>query len=131
MAEVTYKTLPLLGQGYSLNLSGKGHPIAKRGWETYNDLVAYVNDPNDSAVSGIVLTVTSDPIPSKNGAYLVKSIAGDQNFTETVILKLATGESQTIKLADNTPKEVAYVENNTLHIEDMRCKWEDNSFENI
>lgn len=64
----------LYGWGLSLDLTGKGYEVSKRTWDTYEHALAYVNDPNDSAVPGNILTVVNDP--EHNGVYLVKSVKG-------------------------------------------------------
>lgn len=122
--DIKYNSMPLVGWGLSLDLTGKGHPIAKRVWDTKEHMLAYVSDANDSAVPGIILVVTSDT-EENNGAYLVKTAVGVNGATEASVVKLATGETQTIQLtiADDS-KELARIEDNQLHITDMRSRWE-------
>jgi hypothetical protein len=124
--DIKYNSMPLVGWGLSLDLTGKGHPIAKRVWDTKEHMLAYVSDANDSAVPGIILVVTSDT-EENNGAYLVKAAVGVNGATEATVVKLATGETQTIQLtiADDS-KELASIEDNQLHITDMRSRWETN-----
>lgn len=95
--DIKYSSLPLAGWGSSLDLTVKGHPIAKRVWDTKEHMLAYVSDVNDSAVPGIILVVTSDT-EENNGAYLVKTAVGVNGATEATVVKLATGETQTIQL---------------------------------
>lgn len=122
--DIKYNSMPLVGWGLSLDLTGKGHPIAKRVWDTKENMLAYVSDANDSAVPGIILVVTSDT-EENNGAYLVKTAVGVNDATEASVVKLATGETQTIQLTiANDSKELASIENNQLHITDMRSRWE-------
>lgn len=83
--DIKSRALPLYGWGKSLDLTGKGYPIAKRVWETYDDLERYVNDPNDSALPGIILSVVGDK--SEEGLYYVKAIKGI-NGEETIIEKI-------------------------------------------
>lgn len=129
--EITYDSLPLLGQGYSLNLAGKGHAIAKRVWKTKADMMEYLKDPNSSAVRGIILVVTDDETASNNGAYLVKQAVGDNVDTITdeslAIVKLSTGKQEVIdlKVEGSAAKDgLVKYENGTLTVEDMRSKWE-------
>ena len=70
--DIKYNSMPLTGWGLSLDLTGKGHPIAKRVWDTKEHMMAYISDANDSAVPGIILVVTDD-IAENNGAYLVEN----------------------------------------------------------
>lgn len=122
--DIKYSSLPLVGWGSSLDLTGKGHPIAKRVWDTKENMLAYVSDANDSAVPGIILVVTSDT-EENNGAYLVKTAVGVNGAKTASVVKLATGETQTIQLTiANDSKELASIENNQLHITDMRSRWE-------
>lgn len=122
--DVKYSSLPLAGWGSSLDLTGKGHPIAKRVWKTKADMLAYVADIDDSAVPGIILTVTADG--ENNGAYLVQTATGVDGATEASVIRLATGEN--IKLHKDVTEEIATLDNGVLKIEDMRSRWESNSF---
>jgi hypothetical protein len=47
----------------------KGPVIAKRIWDTLAEANAYLADPEDSAIEGLVLAVIKDG--SNNGAYIV------------------------------------------------------------
>lgn len=124
--DIKYDSMPLVGWGLSLDLTGKGHPIAKRVWDTKEHMMAYVSDANDSAVPGIILVVTDD-IEQNNGAYLVKTAIGVNGATEANVTKLATGDTEIIQLqiAEDS-KDIAHIEDNTLHITDMRSRWESN-----
>ena len=124
--DIKYTSMPLTGWGLSLDLTGKGHPIAKRVWDTKEHMMAYISDANDSAVPGIILVVTDDT-EQNNGAYLVKTAVGVNGATEATVTKLATGDTEIIPLsiAEDT-KDLAYIENNQLHITDMRSRWESN-----
>lgn len=124
--DVKHSSLPLYGWGKSLDLTGKGHPIAKRVWDTKEHMMAYISDANDSAVPGIILTVTDD-VPTNNGAYLVKTAVGVNGATEASVTKLATGDIEIIQLSiAEDSKDLAYIEDNKLHITDMRSRWETN-----
>jgi hypothetical protein len=100
MAEIVYDKVPKLGWSQSFNLVNKGHPIAKRVFETYKDIRDYVIDPNSSAVSGIITVALQDWTDDtdgkvyKSGAYLVKQVPGDQGYTSALIASLATGQEQ-------------------------------------
>lgn len=96
--DIKSKNVPLYGWGLSLDLTGKGHEVAKRVWDSYEHMMAYVNDANDSAIAGNVLAVVSDADEKLNGLYLVKAIAGfsaageaDDSVTETVVEKIGSG----------------------------------------
>lgn len=124
--DIKYNSMPLTGWGLSLDLTGKGHPIAKRVWDTKEHMMAYISDANDSAVPGIILVVTDD-IAENNGAYLVKTAVGVNGATEASVTKLATGETENVQLSiAEDSKDLAYIEDNKLHIIDMRPYWESN-----
>lgn len=96
--DIKSKNVPLYGWGLSLDLTGKGHEVAKRVWDSYEHMMAYVNDANDSAIAGNILAVVSDTDAKLNGLYLVKAIAGfsaagevDASVTETVVEKIGSG----------------------------------------
>lgn len=84
--DVKSNALPLYGWGKSLDLTGKGYPIAKRVWKTYADLEEYVNNPNDSALPGIILSVIDNE--SDEGLYYVKAIKGTHGADKTIIEKI-------------------------------------------
>lgn len=138
MAEITYNTLPHYGWDFSLDLVGKGHPIAKRVFETYEDIETYVSDPNSSAVSGIIVVALKDSEGHKAGAYLIKQALYDPKFnpeaTEAIITPLATGETVKIQavLGERLPEgaEIGTVlsQDGKIIIPDMRTYWTDNSF---
>lgn len=74
MAEYKTKDQVNYGWGLSLNMTGKAPAIAKRIWSTLADATAYINDPNDSAIAGLHLSVISDSDATKNGIYFVQSV---------------------------------------------------------
>ena len=129
--DVKYSSMPLTGWGLSFDLTGKGHPIAKRVWKTKADMLAYVRDEKDSAVPGIILVVTNDT-EENNGAYLVKRAAGVEGTTSTVeeelaIVKLANGDVQNLEISADSAEGVK-IEDNKLTIPDMRTYWDADSF---
>ena len=127
MTEVDYNKLQRVGWGFKLDPNKKDHVIAKRVWDTKADMLEYLADPNSSAVPGLILVVLNDPNTDNNGAYLVKEVIGLNgitSLTERSVIPLATGKLENITLSEDTSKEVAYIENNKLHITDMRSRWE-------
>lgn len=60
------------GWGLSLNMTGKAPEVAKRIFDTYEHMIYYVNDHNDSCVPGLLLKVIDDDV--KNGVYFVTKI---------------------------------------------------------
>ena len=97
MSDIEY---PLKQQrGLQLKLIDKGHPIAERVFDTYESMMSYINNTRSTAVSGIILVVNNDSneegARDKNGAYLVQSINGDRDFTETEVVPLSTGDMRT------------------------------------
>lgn len=119
--------LQKLSWGFQLELNKKGSPIAKRIFETVAEMDAYLSDIYDSAVAGIIVTVIGD-IPENNGAYLINSVPHLENpELQVERTKLATGVTETIKLSiAEDSKDLAYIEDNQLHITDMRSRWESN-----
>lgn len=96
---------PLYGWGLSLDLTGKGYEVSKRTWDTYANALAYVNDPNDSAAPGNILTVVNDT-DALNGVYLVQAVkgyklakVGDNTFNSIVKDETIT-EGKMVKLGD-------------------------------
>lgn len=93
---------PLYGWGMTLDLTGKGYEVGKRVWDTYEHMMAYVDDPNDSAAPGNVLAVVNDPNPKKNGLYIVKQAKNVKltAATATVPSKLATDATITSSVVE-------------------------------
>jgi hypothetical protein len=71
-----YKTADQSNYSYpeSFNATFKAPIIAKRIWKTYADALGWINDPNDSAIVGLQLSIINDPDPNKNGIYMVTKI---------------------------------------------------------
>ncbi len=63
-----------LGWGRTFNMTGKAPAINKRIFEKLEYAQAYVDNPLDTAIEGLILTVIGDS-EALNGAYLVKSVA--------------------------------------------------------
>lgn len=83
----------LFGWGQSFNATGKFPLIAKRVWETYDDMIAFVSDTSDVCPAGVVLTVVNDTDSSKNGAYFVASCPTLENpELEVKVEKIGSGE---------------------------------------
>lgn len=83
----------LFGWGQSFNATGKFPLIAKRVWETYADMLAFVSDTSDVCPAGVVLTVINDTDSKKNGAYFVASCPTLENpELEVKVEKIGSGE---------------------------------------
>ena len=97
--DVKHSSLPLYGWGKSLDLTGKGHPIAKRVWEN----------------NGAYLVKSID--------YSTQSQA------KAEIVKLSTGECKIALSETVSPEIAYVTDNGKLHIEDMRTYWGEKSFQ--
>lgn len=83
----------LFGWGQSFNATGKFPLIAKRVWNTYEDMIEFVGNPNDVCPAGVVLTVVNDTDSKKNGAYFVASCPTlDNPELEVKVEKIGSGE---------------------------------------
>ena len=60
------------GWGLTLNMTGKAPEVSKRIFDTYEHMLYYVNDYNDSCIEGLCLKVMADG--DKNGVYFVTKI---------------------------------------------------------
>ena len=115
-----YKGIQTHGWTGMFNPLKKGPVIAKRIWDTLAEANAYLADPEDSAIEGLILTIVKDG--SNNGAYIVQK-SGDR----LVLVRLATGEEvQPLKL---NPESEPYgkIENGVLTIYKQEMTWEDES----
>lgn len=88
MAEITYSdkvythsnSKVTYGLGLSFGTTGKFPLEIKRIFATLNQAQAYIDDINDTATEGLILTITGDTTSTNNGAYFVKSIGtGEDN----------------------------------------------------
>mgnify|MGYP006376780677 CR=1 FL=1 len=86
---------------------------------------AYLGNMADSAVAGIIVTVIGDTLEN-NGAYLVKAVPTSENpGLQIDRTKLSTGVTETVQLTiAEDSQDLAYIEDNKLHITDMRSRWE-------
>lgn len=62
------------GWPLTFQMTGKFPLLAKRIFPTYAAAKAYIDNLNDTAIPGIILTVVEDTTESNNGAYFVKSV---------------------------------------------------------
>lgn len=80
------------GWGLTLNMTGKAPEVSKRIFDTYEHMLYYVNDYNDSCVEGLTLKVMADG--EKNGVYFVAKIGtegADKAFAnDGEVIKLAS-----------------------------------------
>ncbi len=93
MANLNYITSSVQnGYGKSFIATGKFPIVAKRAWQTYNDMLEYVNDINDSCFAGTILAVINDSNEKNNGVYLVVSCPTLSNpDIATEIIKVGEG----------------------------------------
>lgn len=80
------------GWGLTLNMTGKAPEVSKRIFDTYEHMLYYVNDYNDSCVEGLCLKVMADG--DNNGVYFVTKIGtegAEKAFAnDGVVVKLGT-----------------------------------------
>ena len=81
--------------------TGKYPIIAYQQWETLEDAQSFIDDPNSTAIPGMVLSVVNDPDKSNNGVYFVKSI-GDTNNSGGV----KKGELSILAYTENVNSEI-------------------------
>ena len=120
-----YNKLQKVDWGFQINANKKGNPIAKRIFSTVADMDAYLGNTADSAVAGIIVTVIGDTLEN-NGAYLVKAVPTTENpGLQIDRIKLSTGVTEPVQLTvAEDSQDLAYIEDNKLHITDMRSRWE-------
>ena len=112
MAEKKFDEQVNYGWGFSFNMTGKVPAVAKRIFDTLSDAQQYIDDVEDTAIEGLVLSVVADT-DELNGAYFVKSVGkndingvlvklGSEDYTDTEIQKNA----KTYSIAKATDEEV-------------------------
>ena len=115
MAEKIFEKQANFGWGFSFNMTSKAPAVAKRIWDKYEDAWGYVNDFNDSAIEGILLSVVADDDEKKNGVYFVQRIKKSATDDDAILMKVGSGdieelvatfnqEIETLKNADTTNK---------------------------
>ena len=96
------------GWGLSLNMTGKSPAISKRIFLTKEMAQKYIDNKDDSAIPGIIISVINDPIIDNNGAYFVKKIADDLGAGE--MEKVGSGNLAPFEVVDNILLTDAYLE---------------------
>lgn len=79
------------GWPLSFQMTGKFPLLAKRIFPTLENAQAFIDDLNDTAIPGIILTVVDDAAEN-NGAYFVKSVATSDN-PNGVLVKIGSETS--------------------------------------
>lgn len=77
------------GWAITLNLTNKFPAINKRIFNTLEDAVAFINNYNDSAIEGLILTVINDE-SDKNGVYFVERVKSSENDIDGILTKINT-----------------------------------------
>ena len=112
MAEKKFDAQVNYGWGFSFNMTGKVPAVAKRIFDTLSDAQQYIDDVEDTAIEGLVLSVVADT-DALNGAYFVQSVGkndingvlvklGSEDYTDTEIQKNA----KTYSIAKATDEEL-------------------------
>lgn len=105
-----YKT-PLqvdYGWGITFNATGKIPLESKRIFLTKEMAQKYIDNKDDSAIPGIIISVINDSITDNNGAYFVKKVADDSGVGE--MEKVGSGNLAPFEVVDNTLLTDAYLE---------------------
>ena len=79
------------GWGLTFNLTGKAPAVNKRIFSTLADAKKYADDPNDSAIEGLLLSVVSDT-KENNGLYFIKEIGTESNSSSSTLEKISKVE---------------------------------------
>lgn len=93
MAEYKFPAQVNYGWGLSLNMTGKAPAVAKQIFGTKEAALEYINDYNDSAIPGMILSVISDPDDDNNGLYFVKKIKSSIEDSDGNMIKIGSGNS--------------------------------------
>ena len=82
----------LYGWGLTFDLTGKIPAINKRIFDKLIDAQQYADDFNDSAVAGLLLSVTADDDEENNGVYFVQTIKKQADDKKAKLQKLSFGD---------------------------------------
>lgn len=75
------------GWATTLNLTNKFPAISKRIFNTLENAQSFIDNYNDSAIEGLILSVVNDT-PEKNGAYFVQSVKMTSSDNNGVLTKI-------------------------------------------
>jgi hypothetical protein len=114
MAEKIFDKQINFGWGLSFNMTGKAPTIAKRIFDTLADAEEYVNDFNDSAVEGLLLSVVADN-EQNNGVYFVQSIKRNADDENAVLVKVSFDNIEEIKNLIND--KIKKLENSNIELQ--------------
>ena len=92
MADIdkNFKGMTKYGWPLTFQMTGKFPLLAKRIFPTKSAAEAYINDLNDTAIPGIILTVVEDTTESNNGAYFVKSVKTSEGGDNGLLVKMGS-----------------------------------------
>ena len=92
MADIDKNFTGMAKYGWPLTfqMTGKFPLLAKRIFPTKSAAEAYINDLNDTAIPGIILTVVEDTTESNNGAYFVKSVKTSEGGDNGLLVKMGS-----------------------------------------
>ena len=117
MAKYNYDGLKVtVGAGFAFDMAGKYPLLTKRIFKTLEDAQAFVNDTSDSAIAGLVLTVTADT--PNNGAYFVSQIASGTTTAGTLV-KLSSTDGANFYIKKRESAEEGYFASYQLQIGDV------------
>ena len=101
------------GWPLTFQMTGKFPLLAKRIFPTKDAAEAYINDLNDTAIPGIILTVVDDTTESNNGAYFVKSVKTSEGGDNGLLVKMG---SETVSDLEDLKQEVAKLKNKVFKV---------------
>lgn len=101
------------GWPLTFQMTGKFPLLAKRIFPTYAAAEAYINDLNDTAIPGIILTVVDDTTESNNGAYFVKSVKTSVGGDNGLLVKMG---SETVSDLQALTQRVTALENKVFKV---------------
>lgn len=104
------------GWATTLNLSNKFPAISKRIFNTVEDAQSFVDNYNDSAIEGLILTVVSDK-DDKNGAYFVEKIKKTSSDNNGVLKKI--GEIDLTPITNKLAEYNRLINNNSQNINEI------------
>ena len=104
------------GLGLAFNMAGKYPAISKRIFDNLADAQKFVNDADDSAIAGLILTVTADT--PNNGAYFVSQIASGTTTAGTLV-KLSSTDGANFYIKKRESAEEGYFASYQLQIGDV------------
>lgn len=112
-----------IGSGITYVPTGRFPIVGGNVFESYNDLINYINSPTSTAIGGTILFVVSDEDSTKNGVYEIR-FKNTNRDDSGKIPYFVNGESnlEAIKLSASNGESISYTAGDGISIKNNEIK---------